>query len=491
MPGASSNADEPRIIWQPQPGPQTFLIQCPVFEVFFGGARGGGKTEASIGDWLEHSETWGEDATGLFVRKTAKQLEEVIARTKQIFPHVGAKFNTVRSEWTMAKGGRLKFRYLERDSDAEEYQGHSYTRLYVEELTNFPNPGPIDKLRGTLRSARGVPCGMRCTGNPGGPGHSWVKARYIDPNPAGYEVLREPFTNPFTGQTVTLDRVFIPSRISDNRRLLESDPLYVARLQQQGSGDLVKAWLMGDWDVVLGAFFDAFNPGLHVLPTAEWLPKIPPQAPRFRALDWGSAKPFSVGWYVVSNGTWGLPKGAVLKYREWYGMEEGRPNVGLKMYASQVARGILARESGEVVSYGIADPSIFTRDGGPSIADDMLIENVSWRYGDRKRAPGWNQIRKYLAGVEGRPMLYFLDQCSHTIRTIGTIDHDPNDAEDVNTKSEDHAADETRYALMSRPRVEEALVEAPEWDGTWKPPTINQLVEGMSRRRREREEMAV
>ena len=69
----------------------------------------------------------------------------------------------------MANGARLKFVYIERDSDAEEYQGHNYTRVYVEEVTNFPSPSPIDKLRATLRSGSGVPVGMRLTGNPGGP----------------------------------------------------------------------------------------------------------------------------------------------------------------------------------------------------------------------------------------------------------------------------------------------------------------------------------
>jgi len=75
-----------QVVWQPQPGPQTAFLECPVFEVFYGGARGGGKTEASIGDWLQHSSTYGEHAIGIFVRRKLKQLEEVIARTHQIFP---------------------------------------------------------------------------------------------------------------------------------------------------------------------------------------------------------------------------------------------------------------------------------------------------------------------------------------------------------------------------------------------------------------------
>jgi hypothetical protein len=140
-----------QVIWQPQEGPQTALIECPVFEVFYGGARGGGKTEGSIGDWLEHSSAHGAGAIGIFFRRKLVQLAEVIARTQQLFPRLGAKYNTQSKTWTMANGARLKFAYLERDSDAEEYQGHSYTRVYVEELTNFPSPGPINKLRATLR----------------------------------------------------------------------------------------------------------------------------------------------------------------------------------------------------------------------------------------------------------------------------------------------------------------------------------------------------
>jgi hypothetical protein len=198
------------ILWAPQEGPQTALLQCPIFEVFYGGARGGGKTEGSIGDWLEHSSKYGEAAVGIFVRRKFKQLAEVIARTKQIFPKMGAKYNEQKAEWRMPGGARLKFVYLERDSDAEEYQGHNYTRVYVEEITNFPSPSPINKLRATLRSGSGVPVGMRLTGNPGGPGHNWVKERYINPDPKGYKVIAEECDVEVDGvmQTVRLERVF-------------------------------------------------------------------------------------------------------------------------------------------------------------------------------------------------------------------------------------------------------------------------------------------
>jgi hypothetical protein len=474
------------IVWEPQPGPQTALLECPVFEIFFGGARGGGKTEASIGDWLQHSAMYGEHAVGIFVRRKLTQLSEVIARTKQLFRKIGGNYNEQQKTWTMPGGGRLKFVYLERDSDAEEYQGHNYTRVYVEEVTNFPSSVPIDKLRATLRSGAGVPVGMRLTGNPGGAGHNWVKRRYVDPDPRGFKLITEEMEIEVDGEKkiVSLDRVFIPSKIGDNMLLMRNDPTYLLRLRQSGSAALVKAWLEGDWSIVDGAFFDEWDYTKHVLDTREWLSRIPIAAQRFRAFDWGSAKPFSVGWYALSDGTWGLPSGALVKYHEWYGASG--PNKGLKMLATAVAEGIREREKqmDRRIQYGVADPSIYIRDGGPSIAESMVIKGVGWRRADNKRIAGAEQMHIRLQGENGKPFLYFLDCCEDSIRTIPTLQHDEDNPEDLDTDAEDHAYDETRYAVMSRPW----LPKPPVVPGSGLPKlpsetTINELVERLRAKR--------
>ena len=129
-----SAADRPT----PQPGPQTALIECPIFEVFYGGARGGGKTEGSIGDFLEHQNAYGEGAHGAFFRRNRADLSDVIERTKQIYPQLGARFNENKNAWRFSNGARLEFEFLERDADAQKYQGRSYTRIYIEEATQFP-----------------------------------------------------------------------------------------------------------------------------------------------------------------------------------------------------------------------------------------------------------------------------------------------------------------------------------------------------------------
>lgn len=485
-------------IWQANPGPQTMLIECPVEEVFYGGARGGGKTEGSIGDWLEHSNTYGEHAIGVFFRRTFKQLDEVIARTKQLFDKLGARyFELPKGEWIMPGGARLKFRYLERDSDAEEYQGHSYTRIYIEELTNFPSPRPINLLRATLRSGVGVPCCMRLTGNPGGPGHHWVKKRYIDPAPQGLKILTESFTDSDTGETITRERVFIPSKVSDNPKV---GALYKGNLHQAAMGDpmLLRAWLNGDWDIIQGAYFECWDSKIHVVPPDTYR-FIPPNAQRLRSLDWGTARPFSVGWYAIGDGKWRhpdlrtpFPEGAFVKYREWYG-SNGQPDCGLRMNPESVARGILTRQqlAGEQIEYGVADPSIFINSTGISIAETMAKQACFWRRGDNKRIPGWVEFRHRLLGSQWQdsalvPMLYFAANCEDSIRTIPILQHDESNIEDVDTESEDHAADETRYAIMSRPMPsfaeEEKLQSADIRDLT-----INQLVERQTRLRKQSE----
>jgi hypothetical protein len=431
-----------------------------VFEVFFGGARGGGKTDAVLGEWASHAGKYGKDAIGLMIRKTRTELVETIERSRIIYSPIGAKYNEQDKMWRFPNGARLRFAYLERDADAEGYQGHSYTRVYVEEIGNFPTAAPILKLMATLRSGAGVPVGFRATGNPGGPGHSWVKARYIDPAPSGWRVLTDERSN--------LQRVFIPSRVGDNH-YLGAD--YVQKLRASGSEQLVKAWLEGDWSAIDGAFFDVWSNARHVVrPFA-----IPEHWLRFRSMDWGSASPFSVGWWAVASedhsvdgageALVGIPRGGLVRYREWYGASE--PGVGLKLTAEEVARGINAKEAGDhdhagksLINYGVLDPSAFAEDGGPSIAERIAREGVVFRRADNKRVPaagamgGWDQLRSRLKGdLDGRPMVVCFSTCVDSIRTIPVLQHDPDRPEDLDTDAEDHAADDWRYACMSRPWV--------------------------------------
>jgi hypothetical protein len=450
-------SDNPEIIWQAQPR-QAAFIGCPVDDIAFGGARGGGKSDAVLGDWLAHENQYGEHAVGMAFRRERTELSELIERARQILVPLGHSWRE-QDNFRGPSGSRLRFSYLENDNDADSYQGHSYTRLYPEEMGTFAAEAPINKLQATLRSGHGVPCQMKGTCNPGGPGHQWVKARYrLDACPQGMEIFRTQFTNPFTKKTIEKTRVFIPSRVTEHKYLGDE---YIANLYQVGSEALVRAWLEGDWSVIDGAFFDCWSNEKHILKPFA----IPDGWLRFRSMDWGSASPFSVGWWAVvgneyeTNGVV-LPKGALVRYREWYGAKKA--NVGLKMNAEEVAKGIAEREADEHISYGVLDPSAFAADGGPSIAERMAraTEGAVWfnradnrRVGLRGAMGGWDQVRARLKGDrdEGRPMLYAFSTCRDFIRTLPALQHDPIRPEDVDTEGEDHAPDEARYACMSRP----------------------------------------
>lgn len=447
--------------------PQAAYIACPIFEIFYGGARGSLKTDGSLGDWMSHADQYGENAVGLMIRREREQLRETFERARRIYIPLG--FNFSGHICTSPQGARLRFQYLDRDSDAEAYQGDSNTRVYVEELGNFPNPAPVFKLMATLRSSFGVPCGFRGTGNPGGPGHGWVKKRYIDPAPMGWTVIPTDFINPWTGEKVRKERIFIPGRITDHS-LLGSD--YIANLQLSGSPELVRAWLEGDWDVIAGAYFPEFSRGRHVLVEADF----PKYWRRFTSTDWGSARPFWTGWFVIVQKEMtvqtvtGVPMtllpGALVCYREWYGESKERTseNIGLKLPIEEWAKGVLVRCKDEEISYHTVDSSMFDEDGGPSLAERAMKVSVKgkklvMRRSDKRRLPGWNQVRFRLRGDHGPdespPMLFFSQFCPDAIRTLSALQHDDIESrfEDADTDGEDHPPDGIRYACMSRPRA--------------------------------------
>jgi hypothetical protein len=459
-----------KIIWAPQPGPQKALVDCPHPEVFFGGARGGGKTDGVLGKWALKERRYGEAFNAIMFRRTTVSAEDAIERAKQIYVPLGATFNASKNIFRMPSGGRVAFAYLERVQDADEYQGRNVTDAWVEEAGQFPDPAPIDRLNGVLRSAHRVPTQLILTANPGGAGQAWLRSRYeLHPFPKRPKVLLRALPNGGIHRVAV-----IPSRHMDNM-ILARDPDYVNRLYQVGSSSLVRAWLEGDWSAIVGAFFDCWREDRHVVAPfavpADWL--------RFRSADWGSARPFSVGWWAVVGDDHQLadgrvlPRGALVRYREWYGASG--PNQGLKLHAEEVAKGIAARESGDTISHGVIDPAAFQEDGGPSIAERMSGAGIYWSPADNARVArrgamgGWDQMRARLMGDGTRPMIYCFSTCVDSIRTIPTLQHDPHRAEDLDTEAEDHCADEWRYACMSRPWVRSDTATASDGPRDYRP----------------------
>lgn len=467
--------------WSPQPGPQEDLCCCPFPEVFFGGARGGGKTDGVLGKWALKERRYGRYFNAMMFRRTSVSAEDAIERSKEIYGPLGGKFREHPPRWRMPNGGRVSFAYLESISDANEYQGRNVTDAWVEEAGQYPEFAPIQRLYGVLRSSFGVPVQLILTANPGGAGQHWIRHRYeLHPFPRRPKVIRQSINDGSEHRIAV-----IPSRLENNRILLQRDPGYPSRLHLVGSAQLVKAWLEGDWTAIEGAFFSEWSNEKHVLAPFS----IPSHWLRFRSGDWGSYSPFSIGWWTVVGDEYHadkdhvLPRGALVRYREWYG------TVGGKLTAEQVGHGIAEREKNDPkLGYGVLDPAAFAEDGGPSIAERMnsvLLANkcAAFHHGDNKRVTrvagdatkagpmgGWDQLRARLIGENGVPMIYCFSTCGDSIRTIPVLQHDQTRAEDLDTDAEDHAADDWRYAAMSRPWVK-TISQAPKQSSAYGPLT--------------------
>lgn len=303
----------------------------------------------------------------------------------------------------------------------------------------------------------------------GNTGHNWVKRRYRLPSHRGV-VIRD--ARDSEGE-LEPPRVAIHGHIMENRILLDADPQYISRLRASARNPSeLKAWLKGDWDIVAGGMFDdVWSPKRLVLDPFP----IPPTWRVDRSFDWGSSRPFSVGWWAESDGTTvKLPNGRELptvrgdlfRIAEWYGSDPKEPNTGLRMAASQVALGIKEREakmlaSGlikRMVSPGPADNAIWDSEPGvPSIAADMQAKGVMWERSDKSpgsRKQGWLQLRKLLEDGQKpapreAPGLFVFRNCHHWLDLVPVLPRDDHDLDDVDTDAEDHLGDETRYRVRA------------------------------------------
>ena len=452
--------------WAPQPGGQEALLSCPVFEALLEGPRGGGKTDVLLMDFLRDTgRGLGAEWRGILFRQSYPQLADLITKSKKWFPQIfpSAKFNEQRTTWTFAGGESLRFTYVQREDDYWNYHGSSYPWIGFEELTTWANPRCYTVMFSLCRSAvKAVPSRIRATTNPYGPGHNWTKARFQLPVGSGRVVGKIVKTE---GEE---DRVAIHSGLHENRVLLHADPSYISRVRGAARNPAeLAAWIEGSWDIVAGGMIDdIWDPTIHVVDDFE----IPRSWRIDRSFDWGSSKPYSVGWWARSDGSdiiWPDKRraptvpGDLFRVGELYGWN-GSPNEGLRSTAGDVAREIKRYEENRFparnVRPGPADSSIFDVQNGMSVAKDMESLGIRWtraHKGPGSRKNGWERLRTMLGHAlpngdstpREEPGLFVAESCRHFIRTVPVLPRDDRDLDDVNTEAEDHVGDETRYRI--------------------------------------------
>ncbi len=416
-------------------------------EVLYGGAAGGGKSCAVVMDAFFRCVKHPKTVAYLF-RRTYRELEDtLISEAFRRIPGELYTYNTAAHEMRLINGSILRFRHCQSESDRFQYQGAEIHWLYIDELTHFTLE-IYDFLRSRLRASEELHIHpvIRCTSNPGGVGHGWVKARFIDPFPPDVTYTEHILAEGISGER-TLK--YIPAKVEDNPHLSAS-----YRLELAGKPEALRnALLYGRWDAFEGQVFtewrndpEGYETGKNTHVIAPFL--IPLHWKRYRSFDFGYSKPFSVGWWAVD------PMGTLIRYREWYGCT-GTPNVGLKLTPTDIAKEIAriekAQENGIHIT-GIADPSIWDASRGESIAEQMQKEGVYFLPGDNTRLAGLMQVHRRLHFDEnGCSGIKVFSTCRDSIRTLPSLCYDPVRCEDVDTAAEDHIYDEWRYLCMANP----------------------------------------
>lgn len=467
--------EKKQIDWAPQRGSQDFFLQCPDFEVLYEGTRGPGKTDALIMDFAQFVGLgFGAEWRGILFRRTYPELADVIEKSKKWFNIIwpGAKFNEAKTFWEWPSGERLYFRSFLKPDDYWKYHGHAYPWIGWEELTTWATDEGYKRMMSCCRSTKvGMPRHYRSTTNPYGVGHNWVKKRFGLPIKGAGAVVGPLIADSLDDQGFPEPpRRAIHGSLSENRILISADPQYELRIRAAARNPSeLAAWIYGSWDIVAGGMFDdVWSKDHNVVPNIPY-DRIPGGWIIDRSYDHGSSKPFSVGWWAESNGepiiiegrTLGAMRGDLIRINEWYGSTK-KDNEGVRMLSSDIAQGILDRETDMGikgrVKRGPADTSIFDDyEPGNSVAGDMAKKTVYWEKADKgpgSRKQGWEMLRKRFGAampVQGigrtEPGVFVCERCAHFLRTIPVLPRDDKDLDDVDTDAEDHIGDETRYRV--------------------------------------------
>ena len=431
----------------------------------YGGARGGGKSwvlrvkACLLANRFGAPDPFSEGIKICIVRRTLVDVRNNHIIPMRIMLRGLAKFNQAERTFYFPNGSTIHFEYYDNAGDANHFQGVEYDVIFVDEATQMEEEW-LKIIAASCRGANSFPHRVYMTCNPGGPGHQYIRRIFID------RVYRD--------DEDPEDYDFVQAKVTDNKVLMELDPHYIGFLRNLPP-KLRRAWLDGDWDIYEGQFFEEFTNDPDHYGDRRWTHVIDPipirkHWPVYRSFDWGYAKPFSCGWYTVDD------DGVIYRILELYGCQksgqESLPDQGVKWAPEKVFAEISRIEhehpwlAGRDVM-GVADPAIWDAQYGKSLAETAQTKfGLYFEPGDHARIAGWMQCHYRLMFDEaGYAQFYVFKGCREFIRTIPALQYSDRIPEDLQTKSEDHIADEWRYLLMKfliTPVIEQVKPE-PKW----------------------------
>lgn len=425
-----------------QPKQKQFLQSVEDYPVtFYGGAKGGGKSAGMRLIMLLRRFKYAGSHGGIF-RRTYPELEgnhirPLFEKFPQLFPY----WNSSKKLLTLPNGSTLQFCHCNNEEDVILYQGREFHDLGIDEAGQWTE-AMFRKLLGSNRSSSpGIKARAILTGNPGGPGHQWLKRIFIERR--------------FNERERAGDYHFIQALVDDNPALLDNDPDYVHRLESEPNEALRKAYRFGSWDIFAGQFFSEISREVHLVEPFT----IPSHWNRFGAYDYGFNHPAVFGWFAVNE------DGDVYLYREL---------VKTQTRVDQFAEMINAHPDTQKLNPIVAGWDCWAKKGtissgsAPTIAEEFAKHGIYISKAKIDRVQGAAQVRNYMAwqnmaSGRNRPRFFIFKTCPLTFDCLSRMEHDPNHVEDVlkrdategDPMSGDDPYDMVRYGLMSRPLISE------------------------------------
>ena len=492
---------------------QSMMFRSLATEILFGGATRGGKSHGVRCALI----IWCLSIPKLQCTLIRKKYQDILDNhvygpngfIDLLLPLIEAGEAKVTQEAvTFQNGSRIVFRHCQDERQIESAQGIPSHVLFIDEATQIK-----ERLIKTFRAwctmpeemKRELPAEYRgrfpriiYTANPIGESIGFFRRHFVKARPTYSIAAVDGFR-----------RQYIPSRVEDN----PSESTIAARGRVAGMHDAAtaRALLEGDWDAPLGDFFDCWDEERHVIPDFD----PPSYWYRFRTFDWGSADPFAVLWFAISDGEmfnqdiwvtedgirikrkkqlW-FPRGTKLVYREWYGCQPDNPAKGVRSRNSDIAYGIIERSDGYDKVITLTDSYPFPdrgEEGGETIAKQFEKAGVPLTLGDTSRVTGWAAMRDALIGKDygdnqRLPMLYVQESCKYLRDYIPALPRHNLEGkrnEDAAEHGEaTHITDACRLGCLATPIVSEAPTREPEiikehaWRHTQYQPTMEDVWE--------------